>query len=448
MADTRPLLSATLIARNEKHNLKACLDSLWDHVDEVVIVDTGSTDGTLAAARRYAQKRKQPQKLITASFDWRDDFAAARQAADELARGEWLVWCDLDDTVQGLDRLRQMAADATSDVVAFFVRYRYAADQDGNPISELWRERVVRNDGTRWSGRLHEHKLFTHGQIVQVDPQTAEWVHRRDHTERSGERNLRILEQWLADEPASPRVIQSIAMEYLGQDRHQDAADMFARYLQCEGEQPDRRAQAARHMCVSLMVQDRPHDARAAAYRALEETPAWPDTHLTLAEAEQTLGHPDLAILHCETVLRLGKPSTLLIINPTQYTAHPHAIMGVCYAQLGRFDEATRHLDEALRIAPSYQLALAQQPVVRGAQRREHAVASWLACTEVLLETGELLKAASLLRTAPWYVSQDPRIVRRRIDVARLTGRRQLEPAALVEDPDADAFVARHLEAA
>ena len=206
---TRPLISATLIAKNEAHNVKRCLDSLWPWVDEICVADTGSTDDTIAEFKQYADDHgyEKPLKIVQtdACNDENgliNDFAAARQAADDLAKGEWVVWCDMDDEVRGMETLRQMAANASESVVAFFLRYRYASDEDGNSISELWRERVVRNNGTKWQGRLHEHKIFMGaGEIVQVDPSMAEWIHHRDHTQRTGERNLRILEDWLKDDP-------------------------------------------------------------------------------------------------------------------------------------------------------------------------------------------------------------------------------------------------------
>lgn len=450
----RPLISATLIARDEKHNVRRCLEQLWDHCEQVVLVDTGSKDGTLAEARRYARARKQPAKLVTARFTKCNDrageikdFAAARQAADEHATGQWVLWCDLDDEIRGLQQLRELAENATDDVVGFFVRYSYAQDPSANTISELWRERLVRNDGTKWSGRLHEHKLFTHGTIVKVDPQICEYVHLRDHEQRTGERNLRILEAWDKDEPRDPRIMSALALEYLGLERHEDASAAFARFLECEGEPPDRRAQATRHMCISLMVQGRAQEARAAAFASLQENPMWADTYLTLAEADQTLGRPDAGLLNARTAQQLGKPDTILIINPLQYTAHPLALQAVCLAQLGRFDDAVQMAEECLRIAPTYQLAAQHVPLWRGHQKRQHTLGAVLALCDVLVEVGELVKAQTLLQIAPYYVANEPALIARRGQLARLIKERLAAPASGPADDAAEAFVARHLEA-
>jgi tetratricopeptide (TPR) repeat protein len=231
-------------------------------------------------------------------------------------------------------------------------------------------------------------------------------------------------------------------MEYLGMERHAEAADTFARYLACPGEPPDRRAQSTRHMCVMLLIQSRLADARNAALMSLQETWGWADTHLTLAEVAQTVGRPDEGYVHAKQALELGKPQSLLILNPLQYTAHPLALMSLCLGQMGRLEEAVEKLNECLRIAPNYPLALQQQPQLLSALRKHRATLSWLANAETLVEAGEPIKARQMLDLAPWYVAQDPRLIGRRGELSRLIADRR-DNTSVIEDADAVTFAER-----
>lgn len=82
-------ISACLIAKNEEKNLPKCLDSLKGIVDEIVVVDTGSTDKTIEIAESYG--------AIIGHFPWINDFSAARNHALTLATGEWALWIDADE---------------------------------------------------------------------------------------------------------------------------------------------------------------------------------------------------------------------------------------------------------------------------------------------------------------------------------------------------------------
>lgn len=82
-------ISACLIAKNEAKILAKCLDSLKGIVDEIVLVDTGSTDDTVAIAESYG--------AVIGHFPWINDFSAARNHALSLATGEWALWIDADE---------------------------------------------------------------------------------------------------------------------------------------------------------------------------------------------------------------------------------------------------------------------------------------------------------------------------------------------------------------
>ena len=84
-------LSACLIVRNESYCLARCLDSLVGVVDEIILVDTGSTDQTLEIARRYTDKIYH--------HDWQDDFATARNQSLMHASGDWILIIDADEAL-------------------------------------------------------------------------------------------------------------------------------------------------------------------------------------------------------------------------------------------------------------------------------------------------------------------------------------------------------------
>jgi tetratricopeptide (TPR) repeat protein len=137
-------VSATLIVRNEAAFIEDCLASLVDFVDEIVLVDTGSSDDTLQKARRYP--------VSFHSFPWCDDFSAARNYAIEQASGEWILYIDADE------RLEVPDPDLWNDVLAddrkAAWKLRLYPRVGWTPYAEL---RLFRNDPRiRFCGVIHE----------------------------------------------------------------------------------------------------------------------------------------------------------------------------------------------------------------------------------------------------------------------------------------------------
>ena len=84
-------LSLCMIVRDEESRLGRCLESVKDTVDEIVILDTGSADGTKAIARRYTDR--------VYDYAWKDDFADARNTSFSYASKPFILWLDADDVL-------------------------------------------------------------------------------------------------------------------------------------------------------------------------------------------------------------------------------------------------------------------------------------------------------------------------------------------------------------
>ena len=110
------MISLTLIVRDEEANLPACLDSARDLFDEIVVVDTGSTDRTIELARERGAR--------IVPFAWCDDFAAARNAGVEAAKGEWILWLDADERLgaSARDQLRGLFGKLRNENAAYMMR--------------------------------------------------------------------------------------------------------------------------------------------------------------------------------------------------------------------------------------------------------------------------------------------------------------------------------------
>jgi len=146
------LFSACLIVKDEEKALPGCLESLKGLVDEVVVYDTGSTDGTVEIARRAGAK-------VIEGY-WDDDFGRARNASLEHCRGEWILWIDADEhfVCENTPELRSVMRDQLTamDADALAVDINNLVG-DGSQAGNLHRAlRIFRQSTCCWYGSLHE----------------------------------------------------------------------------------------------------------------------------------------------------------------------------------------------------------------------------------------------------------------------------------------------------
>lgn len=139
-------LSACLIVRNEERFLDRCLRSLRGVADQICVVDTGSTDGTARIALAHG--------ATFSTFPWDDDFAAARNACLDLAKGDWILQVDADEELAPVDA-RALARILSEPDPCRLVELELLGD--GGRSERTWQPRLFRRDsGLRYRRALHE----------------------------------------------------------------------------------------------------------------------------------------------------------------------------------------------------------------------------------------------------------------------------------------------------
>lgn len=184
-----PTVSLCMIVKNEEMHLARCLDSVAGLVDEIVIVDTGSTDRTVEIASGYTSKVfRQP---------WRDDYSEARNVSFSKASMDYCMWMDADDILEKTEaeKFLQLRQSLSSEIDIVMMKYHTAFDEAGAPSFTYYRERWIRNvPEYRWVGAVHE-VIPPKGRVLYSDIAICH----KKVTAGDPDRNLRIYQKLLAE---------------------------------------------------------------------------------------------------------------------------------------------------------------------------------------------------------------------------------------------------------
>jgi tetratricopeptide (TPR) repeat protein len=205
-----------MIVRNEEKNLSLCLEPLRSLVDEVIVVDTGSTDNTRQVAEQLGAK--------VFDFPWVDDFSAARNESLRHATGDWVMWLDADDRLDSeaqacLTALREQFDHQPGD--AYTVQVMSSVLSPTSSGCWVTQVRLFRRaTGLRWRRRVHE-ELVPGDSQTPIEMRTSELVVHHVGYEDSARRkqklhrDLRLLQLDYAVNPDDPLTLFHLAWEHL-----------------------------------------------------------------------------------------------------------------------------------------------------------------------------------------------------------------------------------------
>ena len=341
----RPFLSLAMIVRNEQAGLARCLASVAGAVDEVVIVDTGSTDETKAIAFGFTDR--------VYDYAWGSDFAAAREFAFGLARGEWMLWLDGDDEVAGAAALGELLRAQPADVHAVELKYVVGRELSGEINCEFWRERCVRAGSHKWAGRVHE-VLVPTGAGRQI--QSAACVithHGKGESGAAGlARNVGILRAELAEQqPPLPRTLFYLGRDLLQLGEVGESESVLRRYLTI-AEWAEERYVAQLYVGRLCALRSDYAAAQQAGLAALAEWPAWPQAYFFLAELAYYRKQWARVLGWCDIGRGLGVPDAGLFVDPLALKAGWIIYYTNALYHLGHLPEALEWTRRALDVLP------------------------------------------------------------------------------------------------
>lgn len=346
-------LSVAMIVRDAEDCLAATLDSVRNLADEIVVLDTGSTDSSLRIARQKATK--------VVSRPWNDDFAAARNAALDEVTGDWVLWLDAGETLsaEAADALRRLIDQEADDQTAYYLLIRTPAQGANIAGEQVARIRLhPRSSNLRFTGRVREslqaalQKLSLKTSALPYTIARGPREHNLVLRQQRAERNARLAKLAIQEEGSSPRLLNCLGEAAQALGDHAASAKHHRQALEQSAVGSAEMLEAYYGLLTALEGEPGSRDAQLQlCMKALETFSLDAQLLCAIGGYLQSKDHVELASRAYQLSAQHGQ-----INLEIWHLEGLQEIANNCYAltlqALGREDEATQFLQQELAAHP------------------------------------------------------------------------------------------------
>ena len=360
---TGSTLSLAMIVKNESEIITRCLDSVESACDEIIIVDTGSTDNTVELVKKYPQVKVH-------HFKWVRDFGAARNESFKHATGDLILWLDADDVIkkEDLETLKSLKTKPISEHADCYIcSYEYAHDQYDNVVLSLPRERIFkRSINPRWKYKIHECIPLDNFRKVEKLNFKVHHYRKESHAEQNKDRNTSILRTCVENPKTNCARYEFYYGKELADQGHYTSAQKYLKDYLKHWEYYEDAYFATYKLAEMSFAENRRDDAINYCFDALKIDQQKPELFCLLGLLYVSKGRWDLAKFWYEAALRVEMPKDKVGFFPTDAQGWtPHFQLCFVYNNLGDFKKALYHIEEALKINPKDKVALSNRDLLR-----------------------------------------------------------------------------------
>lgn len=348
-----PTISLCMIVKNEDCFLPKCLDSVKNIVDEIIIVDTGSTDHTIEIAERYNAKIYH--------HPWENNFSKARNYSLKYATSDWILILDADEEldVKNTNELKTVIREYDADLLYLQVLDK---TKEGEIVSVSNSVRVFRNHlSIKYEGTVHNYLQYN-GNTKTTDIKLFHYGYHLDEVkmERKFARTSSLLREQIKNDPSNPMPHHFLAIALSGRNKHDECIDEALKAIQLF-EQNNINTDVKLLTCYTASVafynRDDLVNAEYYALKSVNSYPDYLDGYFILSSIYMRQKEYDKCIKATNKYLTIlekikSDPARILRIpyNNIHNAWHAHTRLAIVYFEQNRDDEGTNKLQETENI--------------------------------------------------------------------------------------------------
>lgn len=339
-------ISLCMIVKNEEKTLDRCLQSVAGITDEIIIVDTGSTDRTKEIAEKWT-----PHVF---DFIWRDDFSAARNYSFQHATKEYILWLDADDILlpENHQKLLMLKQAVNWQVDAVSMVYHVVFDDNNNVITSTRRYRLLKRcKNFKWHGIVHEDLHLPPS--FQYEESDIVVTHKKRKI--TSDRNLKIYERAKQQGKAwNAHDLFHYARELQLHKQYQDALRMYEEFLEKNPISTTHRVFVLHNMACCYYELGEPEKEHELTLQSLSYDIPQPMFCCRLGEHFLKHHQYHRAIFWYKLALQVETDSFSYVIDQHIYkTWLPHKQLGMCYYRIENYERSYIHNRCVLEYLPN-----------------------------------------------------------------------------------------------
>ena len=350
-------LSLCMIVKNEEDCIGRCLASVQGIVDEMIVVDTGSTDGTKEICASYGAR--------VLEFPWNGSFADARNHGLVHASGDWILWLDADEAVDEKDghRLRNVFKFESNPIVNIRLVNYYSKEADDDKVLEIAHPRLLRNHiGLCFVGNIHEalNVQDVHSEAETdafLDVKVYHYGYMKDVVARKDKikRNLDLLMHDLKDGANLNWTHYHLATEYARLEQFEEAyqhVNLAIMHFLQKGLMPPSLAYKLKY---SILINTGSWDgAWPAIERAVALYPDYVDLRFYMGFILLQKEMVREALDAFERCIEIGEENLKHLVTKGLGSFQAWYLKGICHEKLNQQEQAIEAYSQALKLCPNF----------------------------------------------------------------------------------------------
>jgi len=348
-------ISVCMIVKNEEEHIECCLKSIKEIADEIIVVDTGSTDQTVRLAQKYTDD--------IFHHPWENDFSKARNQSIQYAGGDWIFYIDADEEFvrEDSDILLQAVQNEEIDAIQIQVISEFEQNQSESANSQ---SRIFRNNrGISFEGRVHNRVVgYSKSKIYPIRIRHKGYDLTSSQLKAKYDRTVSLLKKDIHDNPNNPLPYHYLSCSYLSMEMYQETLDasLTAIRLADEDCDPDLIFLWSRFNAARAYYQlNELEKAEKLALQTLDLYPDHIDSHFILIRIYYDQSRWSSLTYHCEQYLNLisqykEHPENFgtVVVSTISERWNIYVLLGVSNFELGNKEEANFSFELAASSAP------------------------------------------------------------------------------------------------